>query len=215
MRSNPKRNKPIYPSATRVTLSNSDNCVKLCVYARGMTFRKYFYLLREPFREWLEHGKNEHLEMDCGNLLHATKFNDIVTLRFYWLNVLNDNRVMGTRQTLSLPLNRLLDLVQSETNGSMFTYDGKYDRPPRFDFTHAQRTLQGICAQPQVKRALSKALRNRSASRCNDTIQMYNDFGLSFYMIVTSKGGGGYNGGLILHKSEKNGRPYVYYGVHT
>ena len=114
-----------------------------------------------------------------------------------------------------MPRAYLLEMMQTARNDAFFTYTGKYDGRIRFDFYNAERTLKCICADPLKRRALSKALRSRIDCRYGETVRAYNDFADSFYLIHETSDGSEYNGGLVLHHGERNGRPYVYFGFHT
>lgn len=119
----------------------------------------------------------------------------------------------GFTQSLAIATDKLRKLL--EQDGAFFTHSGKYAGRTQFDFSGAQRTLQKVCADPLKRRALSKALRNRISSRYSEVIHAYNDFPNCFYLIHSMPNNREHNGGLILHRGERDGRPYLSYDFHT
>ena len=209
------RNRPLYENAARIVITHDSCCTILRIITRHSNGKHNFYLNRHRFIEWLENRTCQYLEMDGNHLLRATEYDGIVSLRFYWMCECSGGQLQGLAQNVDIPLEKLKDMMLNKTDGALFTHQGKYAGRVRFDFSHASRTLQGICADPLKRRALSKALRNRIRSRYGETIYAYNDFPGCFYLIHSMPGNREHNGGLILHRSERNGRPYVSYDFHT
>lgn len=206
-------NRSLYENAARITFRRDGCCTRLSVVSRRTDGKHSFYLMHHRFLEWLEHGAGSYLEMDCGHLLCATEYDSVVTLQFYWMSEGFGGQLYGFIQSLSIASDKLRELL--EQGGAFFTHSGKYAGRTQFDFSGAQRTLQKVCADPLKHRALSKALRNHISSRYSEVIHAYNDFPNCFYLIHTMSGNREHNGGLILHRGERNGKPYFRYDFHT
>ena len=207
--------RPLYEGAARIRFTHEACCTRMQIFSRHSDGRHSFYIVRYRFIDWLEHGSSQYLEMDCNNLLRATEQHGIVTMQFHWISESYGGQLHGYTQSLSMPRAYLLEMMQTARNDAFFTYTGKYDGRVRFDFSNAERTLKRICADPLKRRALSKALRSRIDCRYGEAVRSYNDFADSFYLIHETSDGSEYNGGLVLHHGERNGRPYVYFGFHT
>lgn len=205
----------LFEEATRITFTHDDCFTRMHIVSRRENGKHNFYVERNKFLDWLEHGANQYLETDCSHLLRATKYHGIVTMQFYWLSEGYGGQLRGYTQSLCFPYEYLKELMQTARNDAFLSYQGKYGDRLHFDFSSANRTLQSVCADPLKRRALSKALRSRIDCRYGEHVHVYNDFSDSFYLIHTPTSGRAYNGGLVLHHGEKNGRPYVYYGFHT
>lgn len=208
-------NRPLYENAARIVVTHDSCSTILRVITRHSNGKHNFYLNRYRFIEWLDKNTSPYLEMDGIYLLRATEYDGIVSLHFYWMCEGYGGQLQGIAQNAEIPLNELKELMLNTKGGAFFTHQTKYTGRVQFDFSCASRTLHDVCGDHLKRRALSKALRNRIRSRYSETIHVYNDFPNCFYLIHSSSGSREYNGGLILHHGERNGRPYLSYDFHT
>ena len=211
----PRFQRPLFENSAKITFRCDASCSVLRIVTRHSNGKHSFYLNRNRFLEWLDHGSNQYLEMDCSNLLRANQYHGIVSLHFYWMSEGYGGQLQGYTQSMDIPCEKLKELLTDTNGGVFFTHQNKYSGRMRFDFTGAERTMHAVCSNPLKRRALSKALRNRIGSRYDEVIHAYNDFSDSFYLIHTMAGGREYNGGLILHQCEKDGRTSLNYSFHT
>lgn len=209
------RNRPLYENAARIVVTNNSCSTILRIITRHSNGKHSFYLNRQRFIEWLDNRSNQYLEMDGSYLLRAMEYHGIVSLHFYWMCECHGGQLQGLAQNVDIPLDELRQLMLAKHKGAFFTYQGKYEGRVQFDFSHAARTLHGVCADLPKRRALSKALRNRISSRYGEVIYAYNDFPDCFYLIHSMSGNHEHNGGLILHHGKRDGRQYLSYDFHT
>lgn len=209
------RNRPLYENSARIVVTHDSCYTILRVITRHSNGKHNFYLNRHRFIEWLDSENSQHLEMDGSYLLRATVYEGIVSLHFYWMCEGNGGQLQGFAQNADVPLDELKRLMLDAKGGAIFTHQSKYEGRVQFDFTNASRTVRSICMDRHKRRALSKALRNRIRSRYGETIHAYNDFPDCFYLIHSMSGNREHNGGLILHRGERNGRPYMSFDFHT
>lgn len=166
--------------------------------------------------KWLDAGERTYLEMDCSNLLKANVFNEQLILEFYWLNGFSDKTLQGYIDTVYLSKNEFLLLLTQNSTSVVFSYEHRFDKPARFDFSHANDTLQRVIQSREKRRALSKLLSVRNSGYAGDVTRVYNDGRYDFYFINTMSNGRSYNGGIILHEGvSAEGYPKVFYSVHT
>lgn len=166
--------------------------------------------------KWLGAGERTYLEMDCSNLLKANVFNEQLILEFYWLNGFSDKTLQGYIDTVYLSKNEFLLLLTQNSASVVFSYEHRFDKPARFDFSHANDTLQRVIQSREKRRALSKLLSVRNGGYTGDVTRVYNDGRYDFYFINTMSNGRSYNGGIILHEGvSAEGYPKVFYSVHT
>ena len=166
--------------------------------------------------KWLDAGDCTHLEMDCSNLLKAYVFNEQLILEFYWLNGFSDKTLQGYIDTVYLSKTEFLLLLTQNSASVVFSYEHRFDKPARFDFSHANDTLQRVIQSREKRRALSKLLSVRNGGYTGDVTRVYNDGRYDFYFINTMSNGRSYNGGIILHEGvSAEGYPKVFYSVHT
>ena len=204
----------LFPDAHLVRISRSDSFVRFRLIAQKERSGRSFLCNHANLLAWLLSDRFSYFEMDCSSLLQATRRDNLIMLKFCWMN-LWDGRISGEYCTVQLPQNRLIEILESDEETVFLSYEHQYDVPTKFDFSHASRTLRRILASPEKRRALSKALYRRQSGRYGETIIFYNDFGESLYF-VSESAHGSYNGGLVLHHMHtKAGIPYIQYSIHT
>ena len=207
---------PIFKGSVLFKFSLFDKWLHFRIRSRRSKFAHSFYCSHDAFMQWLNEGKNTYLEMDCGHLLKANLFNEQLILEFYWLSRSSDNKLQGQVDTIYMLKNELLSALEEKHEGAVLSYDHRLDKPARFDFTHAGRTLRSVLLSPRKRRALSKLLAVRNGSYTNDVMTVYSEGQHDFYFINTMSNGRSYNGGIILHEGRAtDGHPCVYYSIHT
>ena len=207
---------PIFKGSVLFKFSLDDKWLHFRIRSRRNQFAHSFYCSRDAFMQWLNAGENTYLEMDCVHLLKANLFNEQVILEFYWLSRSSDNKLQGQVDTVYLLTNELLSALEEKHEGVILSYDHRLDKPARFDFTHADRTLRNVLLSPRKRRALSKLLAVRNGGYTNDVTTVYSEGQHDFYFINTMSNGRSYNGGIILHEGRSaDGHPCVHYSIHT
>lgn len=205
----------IFQESTLLRFKWDGDWIRFKVRNRCERWGHTFLCDRKKLLCWLQGQTSIFLEMDGYRLLKATQIPGQVTLTFFWFDVHGDGRLAGSVDTVHLDKEAFLAQLLADTPGKMFSHLHKFDSPTRFDFSTAQNTLRKVIADKRTRRALCRALAQRVGGYCGDHVQVYNDYGKSFYLITTTPWNSQYNGGLILHSSQKEGREYVYYGFHT
>lgn len=149
-------------------------------------------------------------DSDCGNFAEVWRHKGMLTFRLVWLNSYPNNSVRGFVQYVSVPEEKVAELLDVHTPLRYL-----YRPPPRFakiNAIHAEATIKRILKNKRIKRAFSKAMRDYFRWP-EEEITLENDGGHNFYFITTS--GFPKNGGLILSNMTRNGHPCFYYSVHT
>ena len=130
--------------------------------------------------------------------------------RFTWLSSYGDRSVKGFQQDVVIPIQLVRSLLELDRD---FRYLYIPPQPKaKIDISHAARTIQKIAMDKLLRHAFSKAMRDCFAWP-GEGVTLYSDGQYGFYF--TTRSGCPQNGGLILHKGQKLGYPYVYYSVHT
>ena len=209
-------NRPIYSGSVLLKLSADDHWFHFRVRSRKGKHTRSFYCSREAFMKWLDAGERTYLEMDCSNLLKANVFNEQLILEFHGLNGFSDKTLQGYIDSVYLSKNEFLLLLTQNSTSVVFSYQHRFDKPARFDFSHANDTLQRVIQSREKRRALCKLLSVRNGGYTGDVTRVYNDGRYDFYFINTMSNGRSYNGGIILHEGvSAEGYPKVFYSVHT
>lgn len=205
----------IYEESTLLRFKRDRDWIHFKVRNRRECWAHTFYCTYDKLIAWLQGGASAYLEMDGHRLLKAAQIPGQVTLTFFWFDVYGGGRLTGSTDTVHLDKEMFLAQLLADASGKVFSHLHKFDAPTRFDFSTAQKTLRKAISDKRARRALCRALSQRMGGYCGEHVQVYNDYGKSFYLITTTRWNSQYNGGLILHSSKKEGREYVYYGFHT
>lgn len=212
----PSIHSPIFRGSVLFKFSLDEKWLHFRVRSRRNKYAHSFYCSYDAFMQWLNEGDRTYLEMDCGHLLKANLFNGQLILEFYWLSRFSDSKLQGQVDTIYMLKNELISALKEKHEGVILSYDHRLDKPARFDFTHAGRTLRSVLLSPNKRRALSKLLAVRNGGYTNDVMKVYSEGQHDFYFINTMSNGRSYNGGIILHEGKSaDGHPCVYYSIHT
>lgn len=207
---------PIFKGSVLFKFSLDDKWLHFRIRSRRSKCAHSFYCSHDAFMQWLNAGENTYLEMDCGHLLKANLFNEQLILEFYWLSRSSNNKLQGQVDTIYMLKNELQSALKEKHAGAVLSYDHRLDKPARFDFTHADRTLRSVLLSPRKRRALCKLLAVRNGGYTNDVMTVYSEGQHDFYFINIMSNGRSYNGGIILHEGKSaDGHPCVYYSIHT
>lgn len=138
-----------------------------------------------------------------------------VQIEFAWIIQNGKNTITGFTQTVTLDYDTLakriwdsLELNGGPTQWSMLSVD-RTRKQARLDFSNAgaQATIKGIIADPRIRRALSRAVRDYFMwpNSGDLTVRFYADYVRHSFFFKEYRGGErGICGRLILH-------PYYYY----
>lgn len=171
-----------------------------------------FLINTERLRTWLEADDGTtFFDRDLNNFVEFFRFNaEKVTLRLTWLKVSNGNGdLAGYRQTMIIPAEDLRKAIIGFRVKVLTDPDAIPQSKIVFSES-AQAQIGKIIRDPKEKRALSKALRDNFHWRDCDEVYVVADWRHDFYFTTD-----GMNGGLIQHKSTKNGRESVCFSLHT
>ena len=134
----------------------------------------------------------------------------VLSIRFTWLNAFADGSVHGVQQSAKTPLYLIRYILRT---GEAVTF--LYQEPvaqAKIDASRAGETIRHIISDKRKRRALCKALRD-SFQWVDDTVNLYNDYGDSFYF--TTESGFPADGGLVLFENTYDGHKGLCYQVCT
>lgn len=131
-------------------------------------------------------------------------------VRFTWLNAFADGSVHGVQQSAKVPLYLIRHILRTGE-----TVKFLYQEPcaqAKIDSSRAGETIRRIICDKHKRRAFCKAM--RSCFQCADeTVNLYNDYGDSFYF--TTESGFPADGGLVLFENTYDGHKGLCYQVCT
>ena len=134
----------------------------------------------------------------------------VLSVRFTWLNAFADGSVHGVQQSAKIPLYLIRHILRTGE-----TVKFLYQEPiaqAKIDASRAGETIRRIICDKHKRRALSKAMRS-CFQWADETVNLFNDYGDSFYF--TTKSGFPSNGGLILFENTYDGHKGLCYQVCT
>ena len=124
----------------------------------------------------------------------------VLNVRFTWLNAFADGSVHGVQQSAKIPL-YLIRYILRTGETVKFLYQAR-----------AGETIRHIISDKRKRRALCKAMRS-CFQWADETVNLFNDFGDSFYF--TTESGFPSNGGLVLFENTYDGHKGLCYQVCT
>ena len=198
-----------------IKLRASDDFIIIRVVIRDRYKRKEFYIHRDKF---LSLKEEKSLTASDGNfaVFHADEQRNELHIRFYWLNLSNED-FTGRLQTVLIPLSDTLEFVEKSASEfgpktmCMLSKDSR--RRPRLIF-QSRRRLAEVVANKQVRRKLVKVLQSHFNWPSSTEIRLYDDFvPYSFFFREFRGDQEGINGGLIF--SGRNNMTTATYSVHT
>ena len=171
------------------------------------------FLLRRELIEELLMGKSpgEAYDSDMNSFAVVRLRDGFLLFQLYWLCEYSEQILTGLRQTFSLPIPEIKDLLESSIVTRSYLCKA-LARSAKVDHTGAARTVRNILPDKHKKRALSKAMRD-AFQWPGEQVVLHNDGGCNFFF--TTESTFAICGGLILHEGTRNGYPAVYYSVHT
>ena len=125
-------------------------------------------------------------------------------------NTFADGAVHGIQQSAKIPVH-LVQHVLVTRQPVKYLYQEPAAQA-RIDASRAGKTIRQILTSPRKRRALCKAMRD-SFQWANETVNLFNDFGDSFYF--TTESGFPSNGGLVLFENTYDGHKGLCYQVCT
>lgn len=194
-----------------ITMSSDRDFVGIKTYDRQHGGRGRFLVNHLALTKLLEEAEGSvSYEEDGGNYAKITHLSDGLRFSFTWLSHYGNGSVEGFRQDVTIPLSKVWSVLD-------WTKPVKHLYIPEtpwatIDARPARLTIHEIVKDKYICRAFSKAMRD-----CfrwpGDHVTLYRNGKYSFYF--TARSTFPVSGGLILHESEKDGHPYIYYSVHT
>ncbi len=171
------------------------------------------FLLQRELIEALLMGKSpsEVYDSDINSFAVVRLRDDSLLFQFYWLCEYSEQILTGLRQTFSLPIPEIKNLLKSSIVTRRYLCK-PLARSAKVDHAGAARTVRNILPDKRKKRALSKAMRD-AFQWPGEQVVLHNDGGCNFFF--TTESTFAICGGLILHEGTRNGYPAVYYSVHT
>ena len=182
-------------------------------YSRDHGHHGRFLVSPDALKLAMETGKTV-FDKDIGSFIEMrTQYSgkhNFLNVRFTWLNVFSDGSVHGFQQSAKIPL-YLIRYILRTGETIKFLYQEPVAQA-RIDLSRAGETIRHIISDKRKRRALCKALRD-SFQWVDDTVNLFNDFGDSFYF--TTESGFPSNGGLVLFENTYDGHKGLCYQVCT
>lgn len=203
---------------TLVKFGSSDSCIYFWTVSRDRKSPSRFFVTRDD----LKRLEREHyiVSSDLSSFARLCYQPDLGTLeiRVSWLSELSNGFLSGYRESLILDWTKFWNFVQDSEAGraertSMLTLDINSLATLDFSNDGAKATLHRVLATPDLRRKLTRALRNDFQWSGKQTIKFYADWDPhSFYFEeIRPNGSKGICGGLILHGNGKSAK----YSIHT
>ena len=134
----------------------------------------------------------------------------VLSVRFTWLNTFADGSVHGIQQSAKLPVHLVQHVLVTRQPVKYLYHEPAAQA--HIDASRAGKTIRQILTSPRKRRALCKAMRD-SFQWVDETVNLFNDFGDSFYF--TTESGFPSNGGLVLFENTYDGHKGLCYQVCT
>ena len=134
----------------------------------------------------------------------------VLNVRFTWLNAFADGSVQGVQQSAKIPF-YLIRYILRTGETVKFLYQEPATQA-RINASGAGETIRRIICDKRKRRALCKAMRS-CFQWADETVNLFNDFGDSFYF--TTESGFPSNGGLVLFENTYDGHKGLCYQVCT
>lgn len=187
--------------------------VTLTTYSRDNGHHGRFLIFPDTMKTAMESDRmvydkdiSSFIEMKA---LHSGGRNHL-GVRVTWLTDFNNGNVRGVQQFMKIPT-ELIQHVLNTGETVKYLYQ-ESARQAKIDSSRAGETIRRIICDKHKRRALCKALRD-SFQWVDETVNLFNDFGDSFYF--TTESGFPSNGGLILFENTYDGHKGLCYQVCT
>ncbi len=198
-----------------VKVSVSDQCIGIRTVNRERKSPRTFYILRHELLRLRETGYLIVSDLQCFAELRR-ETGDRVTVTFCWLSEGCGGSLTGWKQTVMLPLNRLLDFAEQVGEGGTKEWkllSLKETFSPKLVFVD-QGNLKRVVANTMIRRKLARFLSRSFHYRGATEIRLFDDFlPYSFFFREMLGEQVGLCGGVILHGQEDMKK--AYYAIHT
>ena len=134
----------------------------------------------------------------------------VLSVQFTWLNTFADGTIHGIQQSAKIPIHLVQHVLVTRQPVKYLYHEPAAQA--RIDASRAGKTIRQILTCPRKRRALCKAMRD-SFQWVDETVNLFNDFGDSFYF--TTESGFPSNGGLVLFENTYDGHKGLCYQVCT
>ena len=207
----------IFNNPIIITLSDSDPFVTLQTYDQKHGRSQHFYLSKQTLQNQLgDDAECSITEADLLNFCTVARARDSIRFKFCWLQGSYDDDVCGYQQTVFLPINKVIDVLDGKKVKHL-SYSPVYR--DKADIRITPPAHKAIAAADKLKRhALRKFFRDNFDYGRREHLVIQSDTwvnGFYFYSTVSK-----YEGGIVLHETEvigRDGKPHckVFYGLHT
>ena len=193
-----------------VRMDMNDDFVAIRTFDRDHGRRGRFFIGEQTIRTALAAERKVITERDIGSYADVWRDGSNLRIYFTWLSTGHRDEVYGFHQTIRIPEVRIRALLHSHVPQTLLS--ASPNDTARIDARQAGKTIRRILANPDVRRAFRKAMRDCFQWQ-DEVITLFCDGEYDFYF--TTRSGCPKCGGLILHEGNRNGHPHVYYSVHT
>ena len=196
----------------KLSVDRSSDFMGIKTYDRPHGSRGRFLIARDTLFQILsEPNSAVHYESDCGHYAEVWHSGDHLRFRITWLSLYANGTVKGFQQMIAIPDKMAEPLLASGGHAKLLY--APFRAPTSIETSPlAAETIHNFMHNKCMRRAFSKAMRD-CFDWPGDRIMLHRDGKYSFYFTTWS--GFPKCGGLILHESERNGHPCLYYSVHT
>ena len=153
-------------------------------------------------------------DKDCGSFIEMRTLRsggcDHLSVRFTWLNTFADGSVHGIQQSAKLPVHLVQHVLVTRQPVKYLYHEPAAQA--RIDASRTGKTIRQVIGDKHKRRALCKAMRS-CFQWVDETVNLFNDFGDSFYF--TTESGFPSNGGLVLFENTYDGHKGLCYQVCT
>lgn len=199
-----------------VKMTASDQCIGFRTVSRERKSPRTFYILRHELLRLRQTGNVIVTDLQCFAELRR-ETGDRVTITFCWLSEGCNGNLVGWKQTVMLPLNRLLDFAErggregEPAEWKMLSLKESFS--PKIVFVDAGNLKRAV-ANATIRRKLARFLSRNFYYRDATEIRLFDDFvpySFCFREMIGEEVG--ICGGVILHGQED--MKQAYYSIHT
>lgn len=199
-----------------IKLTASGEFILFQTITRNKKRSRQFYVYRDKLLSLRTHGF--YIARDTSfAVFQADEEHDELRISFYWLILSGNDSFTGEIQSVTIPLFDTLSFVEQSAfkdgpeEWRVLSKDEK--ARPHLTFSSSQ-SLKAVAENKQVRRKLSRFLRNNFNWPSATRVQFFGDFEpYSFFFREYRGDQAGICGGLILHGQDNMDK--AYYSLHT
>ena len=126
-------------------------------------------------------------DKDCGSFIEMRTLRsggcDHLSVRFTWLNTFADGSVHGIQQSAKIPVHLVQHVLVTRQPVKYLYHEPAAQA--RIDASRAGKSIRQVIGDKHKRRALCKAMRS-CFQWVDETVNLFNDFGDSFYFTTES-----------------------------